>query len=577
MHTSSENRQRARMSCFQDIPHHIFQYMQDYLQTKLSDYITYQFGKKNNYYDDKYWRNFMNTCKTLQEVKTVTIYLKLNLKYSQRFIHDLNFREIVLQRVKRPSVQIGLDLVNYKVEDVDLLAGINGLNCIDLSFSDINSVSMLGNVTHLLLCDCPKLVYASSLTNLHTLDLSSCRQVHNESILSLGNISYLDLSGCEKISDVSCLGGNRTLKLRGCKLISDVSMLGRVYELDLDGCVAVRDVSALGKVHRLSIARCTVTDISALGQVHTLDISELKVESVAFLTGVKKLKAVKCSSLKGFLGLEEVEELDMTGCLVHDVTPLSKVHTLTLGYLRRPYYYGQNADNNNQPVNFDVSVLQQLKVLHVRGYLQKIEGICKLKGLETLTLTHRSASFVNESLPPTCRKVIVADFAEAGMGNYFENVKDAEIISSYSFRTVQTLRNVQKLHLAHCSGIKEIESLAWLVDLTIIDCSSLSGIDFATLPNLETVFIESVPCLKELEISGKKLRSVTVTRSGNLKTVNVKKALDSLRLFDCNNRVKISVESHIHELVLICQDQNYKLKVSKKGKIGSLVVDVDED
>lgn len=559
------------MICFQDIPHHIFQYMQDYLQTKLADYINYDFGKKNNYYDDKYWRNFMNTCKTLQEVKQVTIYLKLNIKYSKQFISDESFRDLVLQRVKHPSRQIGLDLVNYK-EDFNELAVINGVNFVDLSFSDIQSADMLHDITHLLLLDCTDLAEPPSLTRVHTLNLSSCKSITNDHIRSLGNVPYLDLSWCESISDVSCLGGNHTLKLRGCKHIVDVSMLGRVHSLDLTGCTAIKDVSALGKVHDLSIAKCDlVTDLTALSEVKSLDISELSVKSVAVLTGLRSLRAVRCHELKSLAGIEEVEELEISGSTTNFILTCSKLKSLTIGST-----FDYNDNPRDSPV--DISSLTQLKNLTIRGS-NNIVGVGNLPSLETLHVTNEFAKYVNAPLSKTCKKVILSNCYDAdSLSDYFVAVKEAVVQGSYYFKSPHIFKGVERLSISVCSEVAFVAQLKCLVDLTVIDCSSFKNIDFATLPNLETVFLEMLSSLKSLDVAGSKLRSITVTKSSNLKTLTVTKPVQSVRLIDCNSRVKISVEAYVNELILVTQDRNYKLKVAnKKGKIDNLVVDIDEE
>ena len=76
-----------------------------------------------------------------------------------------------------------------------------------------------------------------------------------------------------KIKNVSMLGNVHTLNLSECDNITDVSMLGEVHTLDLSCCSNITDVSMLGKVHTLYLYGCkNITDVSMLGKVHTLNI-----------------------------------------------------------------------------------------------------------------------------------------------------------------------------------------------------------------------------------------------------------------------------------------------------------------
>ena len=76
------------------------------------------------------------------------------------------------------------------------------------------------------------------------------------------------------ITDVSMLGKVYSLNLFGCNNITDISMLGNVHTLDLSHCSKITDVSMLGTVHTLNLYYCSnITDVSMLGNVQNLDIT----------------------------------------------------------------------------------------------------------------------------------------------------------------------------------------------------------------------------------------------------------------------------------------------------------------
>ena len=144
------------------------------------------------------------------------------------------------------------EIIEIKFEDYRLCDIWRNIKFrIDLRYSKIIDVSMLGNVYSLNLSRCDNITDVSMLENVHTLDLSYC----------------------PNITDVSMLGKIHTLKLRWCSKITDVSMLGKLHTFNLSWCVNVTDVSMLGNVHTLNLSGCSnITDVSMLGKVDTLNL-----------------------------------------------------------------------------------------------------------------------------------------------------------------------------------------------------------------------------------------------------------------------------------------------------------------
>jgi hypothetical protein len=119
-----------------------------------------------------------------------------------------------------------------------------------------------------------------------------------------------------KIKDVSMLGNVHTLNLCWCSNITDVSMLGKVYSLILYNCLNIIDVSMLGTVHTLNLFWCNkITDVSMLGKVHTLILSKCtKITDVSMLRNVHNLKLCWCSNITDVSMLGNVINLYLYYC-----------------------------------------------------------------------------------------------------------------------------------------------------------------------------------------------------------------------------------------------------------------------
>jgi len=126
------------------------------------------------------------------------------------------------------------------------------------------------------------------------------------------NIRDVDLSGSMMLSDVSMLGDVHTLNLTECRNVSDVSMLGKLHTLNLSRCFGVTDVSMLGNLYALNLTLCNISDVSMLGNVYSLDLSY-------------------CINVSDFSMLGNVHSLNLTGCYnISDVSMFRNVYVLNL-------------------------------------------------------------------------------------------------------------------------------------------------------------------------------------------------------------------------------------------------------
>ena len=109
------------------------------------------------------------------------------------------------------------------------------------------------------------------LRTVQTIRLPGISGLKGRSMSPLRHARLVDLSGTD-VDDVSALGDVPLLNLSWCHGLSSVAGLGRNRELDLSRCGRLKDVASLGGVRKLSLAWTPVSDVSALGRVHALDL-----------------------------------------------------------------------------------------------------------------------------------------------------------------------------------------------------------------------------------------------------------------------------------------------------------------
>jgi hypothetical protein len=571
--------------CLQDIPECIFFYMQDWLQTKTKDYVVYgRNNMKSSLYDDKYWRNFMNTCKALMAAKMRTIYLKLNGKYSKRYIGDPVFRKNVLARIGNSYVQLALDLVNFKIVDNHLLENANNCHCVDLSFSSITSIVPLQNIRYLLVSECEILNLSPAvlpsgfkIQGTESIDLSFCKHLRTSVTDMLSSIKYVDLSYCHGIEDVSFLSYCHTVKLRGCKKVSSVSTLGGLYELDIGECELVRDISNLGNLHTLNLSKCyKVKDLSALINVKELDLSGHLETDFSSLRNVQKLKLTDNKLLTDLSCLSEhLRELHAHNCpLILDLSSLINLEVLSFGFFHM--YQARTLEV------LDIAKLTKLRKLTV-GNLIGIKGIEQLTNLQVVDCM--PSSFFSSSSVTTSLLQTAFQFSTHSMTirkgevdwEAFQNfVMAVPELSFVDWHIAMTLNfpNLRKLSLFNCEGFKTLSNLPSLQYVSIVQCDDFQKIQFSSLPSLQSCYFELCAELKLLEIT-KPLEKLSIIACLSLMSISLEKSVNSVRIIDCNSRMKIDISSTIFEFVLIVAERLFKLK--NKGKVYYMTIDVDNE
>lgn len=179
------------------------------------------------------------------------------------------------------------EIIKIKFEDYRLCDIWKNINFeIKASFLNISDVSIFKNAYKISLSGCGNIRNISSLKNVNILDLSyTC--ITDVSIL--GNVKELNLEGNLYIADVSMLGNVSILNLAGCIKIKDVSMLMNVKELDLSWCY----IDSLGDKTQWN---CKKLNLAVCNKI--VDISMLKNVEFINLTGCKNVPSYKIEELK---------------------------------------------------------------------------------------------------------------------------------------------------------------------------------------------------------------------------------------------------------------------------------------
>ena len=90
-----------------------------------------------------------------------------------------------------------------------------------------------------------------------------------------------------------------SLNLSSCKKSLNLTSLTTVHTLDLSCSTNLVDNSALGNVHTLNLSYCkSITDVSALGNVHTLNLSYFDVTFTFSLYGISSIISARIHILE---------------------------------------------------------------------------------------------------------------------------------------------------------------------------------------------------------------------------------------------------------------------------------------
>ena len=234
-----------------------------FIQNKKKTYELCKTWKgKINYHANISNKYEINNFKMLSEFYSLDIlnYYRLDFNIFKIFnnIHVLNLSGCMyIENLYIPETVHTLNLSYTKIKDVSLLANIH---TIDLSYCrELEDISPLKNVYNLNLCFCLNIKDVSPLCNVHTLDLSYCHITSlspslSPSLLPYNNIKWnchkLNLTCCRRLIDISSLRNCNihTLNLSCLNNLNDISMLSNIDTLNISWCTKITDISTLRNI-----------------------------------------------------------------------------------------------------------------------------------------------------------------------------------------------------------------------------------------------------------------------------------------------------------------------------------------
>nr|P26337.1 RecName: Full=Putative adenylate cyclase regulatory protein [Trypanosoma equiperdum]CAA42028.1 eESAG8c [Trypanosoma equiperdum] len=450
----------------------------------------------------------------------------------------LTLRNLRKLRMKRTMVNdmwcssIGLlkFLVHLEVDGSRGVTDITGLcrlktlealsldSCINIT-KGFDKICALPQLTSLSLCQ----------TNVTDKDL---RCIHPD-----GKLKVLRYSSCHEITDLTAIGGMRSLEklsLSGCwnvtKGLEELCKFSNLRELDISGCLVLGSAVVLKNLINLkvlSVSNCkNFKDLNGLERLVNLDKLNLSgchgVSSLGFVANLSNLKELDisgCESLVCFDGLQDLNnlevlylrdvksftnvgaiknlskmrELDLSGC--ERITSLSGLETLKgLEEL--------SLEGCGEIMSFDpIWSLHHLRVLYVSecGNLEDLSGLEGITGLEELYL-HGCRKCTNFGPIWNLRNVCVVELSCC------ENLEDLSGLQCLTgleelyligceeitpIGVVGNLRNLKCLSTCWCANLKELGGLDRLVNLEKLDLSGCCGLsssvfmELMSLPKLQ--------------------------------------------------------------------------------------------
>jgi hypothetical protein len=144
--------------------------------------------------------------------------------------------------------------------------------------------------------------------------------------------------------------------------------------LDLSSMITNISPDALGQVHTLNLEGCLITDVRPLKKVHTLNLSKCYyLSDVSPLIKVHTLNLSYCNQITDFSSLRNIHTLNLTGCYqITDFSVFENVHNLNL--------------SKTEIMDMDVSVLRKVHTLDL-SYCYNITNVGALTNIYSLNLT----------------------------------------------------------------------------------------------------------------------------------------------------------------------------------------------
>lgn len=207
------------------------------------------------------WRNFLNSCKSFLQFKSMWIYYNLNKYWSIKYLLNLQFSNQMKSLIHNSALQIQLRLNTTEFDMFkEKIFTINNVFSIEFFSSHLPNLPFFKGVSDLKLRNCELLMDSiSGSSGLESLSIVNCKIA----IPSLFNVNFfpsltsLEIIGYNYLLDVSCFNKIPHLNFNGCENIIGLEALREVEVLCIRHCSSVEDISMLKNIISLDISFCS--------------------------------------------------------------------------------------------------------------------------------------------------------------------------------------------------------------------------------------------------------------------------------------------------------------------------------
>ncbi|KAF8020295.1 hypothetical protein BT93_G0873 [Corymbia citriodora subsp. variegata] len=378
------------------------------------------------------------------------------------------------------------------------LSSLQKLQILNLSKTKIGRLPFLhdlGELTRLLLSDCPYLARVPTLKplpKLEILDLSkakSLKELQDDSLPTRNHFRILDLSGSAVNKSPHSIGSLSHLLLSGCvklpKLASTQDLQG-LEELNLSDASILEEFEDESFEHLNSLRRLILSNTKIKALPPLSENSELRlllVKNCKFLTklpNLSKLQKLEVLDLSGcselvvasndsFWGMSHLKTINLSETKIK--SPPSNCFPVSLHHLiMRNCTYLNELPSLEALLNLEVLDLCGAESLSI-----KLEFLCHMSKLRILNLS----KIKFEQLPSLSHVTNLTELSLRGCSckvSELDSLKELELLDLSgtkveSLPTLETFSNLRQLLLRDCADLEELENLNSLTELEVLDLS----------------------------------------------------------------------------------------------------------
>jgi hypothetical protein len=424
------------------------------------------------------YADFMRTSKKLfEDVKKETYSLTIRSRDMEKFLLDLNFRDVILTKIKDPRFQLCLTYsfpaplysLTYSITHIartllqKLLACQSCTLVIQENTTGIDEIpgwiDFLNQRTYVRLEGNETVKCFEGLKSLKHLNL------HGFNVLSdlshFVHLTSLSLRSCPSVKDVSALKGLRKVVLEFCDRIEDISPLSHAYSIDINSCVTITKISSLTHNVKISVFGCPdVTDGEQWKNNVARFVQSAITNTAQLMAGFPSAEKMTLfdylETRKVSIG-SKLKRITLDNSFLKDTSALSALYTVVL-------YACNNLKILNGLENVSNVFLKWCSALYDISNL----------GKGNMNVLIESCLMINDfsSLKEVSR-VRIKRFRGLTNGYDIAGAKIIILDSCSNITNVSMLENAEEVELCGCDGIASLEGLENVPTIVIENCRNL--------------------------------------------------------------------------------------------------------